>query len=189
MDEEQGFSVEYMRFTEFKKIIVLYNNLSQGSKLFFHPIFVNKKVSRRSRIFERFIIKLSTQKAYRKISRMLKIIPSYIFIVYKDLNSKIIGFSYLRLKFNGKIKGFVGNLGIAVSEKFRGYGIGKILMNKLIEEGKKSKVKCIQLTTLENNKKAISLYKRNGFIEDQNYKGKEIWEGQEYNDIRMLLEL
>jgi RimJ/RimL family protein N-acetyltransferase len=58
----------------------------------------------------------------------------------------------------------VGTLGIVVSEKYTGMGLGKILMNDLIEYAKQNGVtKKISLVTNENNTVAIELYKKLGF--------------------------
>ncbi|WP_226537087.1 GNAT family N-acetyltransferase [Fictibacillus halophilus] len=58
----------------------------------------------------------------------------------------------------------VGTLGIVVSKKYTGLGLGKVLMNDLIEWAKQNGVtKKISLVTNENNTVAIELYKKLGF--------------------------
>jgi RimJ/RimL family protein N-acetyltransferase len=58
----------------------------------------------------------------------------------------------------------VGTLGIVVSKKFTGLGLGKVLMNDLIEWAKQNGVTTkISLVTNENNIVAIELYKKLGF--------------------------
>jgi RimJ/RimL family protein N-acetyltransferase len=58
----------------------------------------------------------------------------------------------------------VGTLGIVISKKYTGLGLGKILMNDLIEWAKQNGVtKKISLVTNENNTVAIELYKKLGF--------------------------
>ncbi|MFE1245883.1 GNAT family N-acetyltransferase [Fictibacillus sp. NPDC058756] len=58
----------------------------------------------------------------------------------------------------------VGTLGIVVSKTYTGLGLGKILMNGLIEWAKQNGVtKKISLVTNETNTVAIELYKKLGF--------------------------
>jgi RimJ/RimL family protein N-acetyltransferase len=58
----------------------------------------------------------------------------------------------------------VGTLGIVISKKYTGLGLGKTLMNDLIEWTKQNEVtKKISLVTNENNAVAIELYKKLGF--------------------------
>lgn len=58
----------------------------------------------------------------------------------------------------------VGTLGIVVSKKYTGLGLGKVLMNDLLEWAKQNGVtKKISLVTNETNTVAIELYKKLGF--------------------------
>lgn len=58
----------------------------------------------------------------------------------------------------------VGTLGIVISKKYTGLGLGKILMNDLIEWAKQNRVtKKVSLVTNERNTIAIELYKKLGF--------------------------
>jgi len=57
----------------------------------------------------------------------------------------------------------IGNLGIAIRKEYRGKGIGKKLILKALEEGK-NLFEIIQLEVFSNNKIAISLYEKVGFI-------------------------
>jgi ribosomal protein S18 acetylase RimI-like enzyme len=58
----------------------------------------------------------------------------------------------------------VGTLGIVISEKYTGLGLGKILMNDLLDWAKQNGItKKISLVTNENNTVAIELYKKVGF--------------------------
>ena len=55
-------------------------------------------------------------------------------------------------------------LGIAVSEKYLGMGLGAIMMNQLISFAKQNKVKQIKLSVDNDNTAAIALYKKLGFV-------------------------
>lgn len=58
----------------------------------------------------------------------------------------------------------VGEVGIAIVESFRGKGIGNMLMERLILEGRKMGLKILMLHTFENNRIALGLFKKFGFI-------------------------
>lgn len=60
----------------------------------------------------------------------------------------------------------IGVLGISIAKEYRGKGLGKKLMNEIIELAKKELVptpKIIQLRVYTINKPAIALYKKLGF--------------------------
>jgi ribosomal protein S18 acetylase RimI-like enzyme len=57
-----------------------------------------------------------------------------------------------------------GTLGVGVLAPYRGQGIGEALMRKAIEKAKALGLTRIELAVRENNKPAISLYKKHGFV-------------------------
>lgn len=61
----------------------------------------------------------------------------------------------------------IANLGISISKEFRDEGIGSKLLEILINEGKKNikGLEIIKLSVFATNQKALSLYKKFGFIE------------------------
>ena len=65
-----------------------------------------------------------------------------------------------------KTEKHVGILGITIAKNFRGDGLGKMLMNLIIEEAKKELpgLKIITLQVFSTNEIAINLYKSVGFI-------------------------
>lgn len=85
-----------------------------------------------------------------------------LFII-AEKNNQIIG----NLTFIGGHRSRIrhaGNIGITVLKDFWGLGIGRILMNYLIDWAKESKiVKKINLTVREDNTRAIKLYEDLGF--------------------------
>lgn len=79
-------------------------------------------------------------------------------------NDKIIGACHIALE--RERKSHIGELGIAIKNGFRGIGLGKYLMGKIIKMAKtelKPKPKIIELEVFEGNKPAIALYKKMGF--------------------------
>lgn len=81
---------------------------------------------------------------------------------------------YFVAKKENEILGFVGILinvdfteitNIVVKKDFRNFGIGKMLLEKIIEETKKINKQMICLEVNENNESAINLYKKYRFQE------------------------
>lgn len=68
---------------------------------------------------------------------------------------------------HNQITAHVGSIGIIISKKFRGLGLGKILMEKVMEEAEKklSGLKIFRLGCFALNKVALNLYKELGFKE------------------------
>lgn len=56
------------------------------------------------------------------------------------------------------------SLGISVLKRYHGKGIGSVLMEALIEEAKANKKHKIELEVRLDNKEAISLYEKFGFV-------------------------
>ena len=102
---------------------------------------------------------------------------------------------YFVAKKNNEIIGFVGILlhvdfteitNIVVRKDFRNLGIGKILLEKIIEETKKNKKDYIFLEVNENNLNALNLYKKYKFEEVGRRKK---YYNQKYDAILMTLEI
>lgn len=80
-------------------------------------------------------------------------------------NDKLIGLGDITMK--DKIEKHVGLFGLTVTKEYRGEGIGKLLLNLIIENAKKylPEIKIIQLGVFANNCPAKNLYKKFGFKE------------------------
>ncbi len=78
-------------------------------------------------------------------------------------NDKLVGVSDIVMQ--ERAANHVGTFGLTVAENYRGEGIGKLLMNLVIQEAKKRipKLKIIQLGVFGNNGIACSLYEKLGF--------------------------
>ncbi|WP_281249477.1 GNAT family N-acetyltransferase [Fictibacillus arsenicus] len=82
----------------------------------------------------------------------------------------------------------VGTLGIVVSKKYTGLGLGKVLMKDLIEWAKQNGLtKKISLVTNETNTVAIELYKKLGFEVEGLLKKDNFINGNYNNSIIMGL--
>ena len=56
-----------------------------------------------------------------------------------------------------------GGLGIAVSKKFRDFGIGVEMMRTLVKESRRAGLKTLELEVFANNPRAIHVYEKTGF--------------------------
>lgn len=81
----------------------------------------------------------------------------------------------------------VGSLGIGVLDAFRGIGIGRALMQAALEAAKDKGLTRIELTVRENNKKAIELYKKIGFVIEGLHRNAIRIDGNYQNYISMAL--
>lgn len=55
-------------------------------------------------------------------------------------------------------------LGIAIAERFKGNGLGKLIMDFLVYHAKSNRLSKVKLTVDDGNIPAISLYKKFGFV-------------------------
>ena len=77
----------------------------------------------------------------------------------------LIGHSQIEMK--EKAEKHIGNFGISIAQGFRGEGIGKLLMQLVLEEGKKylEGFRTCTLSVFSNNCIAYPMYQQFGFIE------------------------
>ena len=107
----------------------------------------------------------------------------YIFVVDKEKN-KVIAWCDAQPKSEE-----VGRLGIAIKKEYRGNGLGKVLLNMIINESKDYGYKFIELEVREDNKRAIHLYEKIGFKKFNMIKNGLKINGIEENVVEMRLEL
>ncbi|MGN1401364.1 MAG: GNAT family N-acetyltransferase [Bacillus sp. (in: firmicutes)] len=100
---------------------------------------------------------------------------------------------------DGKIVGFsrcVGNdlkrtshrveFGICILKDYWGYGIGQVLLKESLRWADSNGIKKVVLSVLESNKRAISMYKKYGFVvEGYLKKDKLLSDGKYYDTILM----
>jgi RimJ/RimL family protein N-acetyltransferase len=103
------------------------------------------------------------------------------------IDSKIVSIATINSSQKERTK-HVGTLGIVISEKYTGLGLGKILMNELIDFAKQNgTTQKISLVTREDNVVAIELYKKLGFEVEGVLKKDNMINGQYYDTIAMGL--
>lgn len=82
-----------------------------------------------------------------------------------EINNRIEGVSGIDTK--GRVNNHIGLFGISISKNFRGQGIGKKLIETVLDECKKNlnHIKIIHLECFATNETACNLYKSVGFKE------------------------
>lgn len=124
--------------------------------------------------------------------------------IKESLDKKLTGIKnksvvYLVVEVDGKVKGrvwvgrkdspqrHIGNLVIHLAKELRGKGIGDKLIKAIIKEAKKTlKIKMITLSAMVQNKPAIGLYKKNGFVENGLLKKGLNYYGKLVDDVLMV---
>ncbi len=93
------------------------------------------------------------------------------------INKELSGISSIDL--GKRVEEHVGVFGISISKKYRGKGLGKLLMEFILKEAKEnlSKLKVVTLEVMTINLAGIKMYKNFGFEEYGN-----LPEGNKYNE-------
>jgi alpha-mannosidase/GNAT superfamily N-acetyltransferase len=81
-----------------------------------------------------------------------------IYCLVAEEGKEIIGYAWWEPK-----DAELPSIGICVSDKYQGKGVGKALLGKLVEEAEKWGKKGLRLITMKDNVRAIALYKKFGF--------------------------
>lgn len=86
---------------------------------------------------------------------------SYLFVAFDG--EKVIGMATLSISM--KLEGKEGHVDdVVIDEAHQGRGLGRLLMEKLIEYAKRNNVKSILLTSRPSRKRANKLYPNLGFV-------------------------
>jgi phosphinothricin acetyltransferase len=80
-----------------------------------------------------------------------------------ELNDEVVGFAVLSLVSKREVYKGVAEVTIYIAKSQRGKGIGKILLNALIEESEKAGFWTLQAGIFSENKASIQLHKHCGF--------------------------
>ncbi|MBO0999988.1 GNAT family N-acetyltransferase [Bacillus sp. SD075] len=87
-------------------------------------------------------------------------------LIVAEMNGEVIGWIVFQSE-NTKRMSHKGSFGIMIRKNFRGMGIGKELIETLLEWAEANPfIEKVSLGVFSTNHRAISLYKRMGFIEE-----------------------
>ena len=108
-------------------------------------------------------------------------------LLLATLNDEIIGIASITSSQKGRTK-HVGTLGIVISERFTGQGLGRKMMELLIQWATSNGITTkISLVTREDNTLAIELYEKLGFEKEGLIKKDSLIHGVYYNTLVMGL--
>ncbi|MBW3111701.1 GNAT family N-acetyltransferase [Bacillus sp. MCCB 382] len=124
------------------------------------------------------------EEGFRKIIKQDSESPRNLFLVC-EVEDRIAGFSRCEGT-SLKRAAHKVEFGVCVLQEFWGYGIGKNLLKMSIRWADDNDIKKITLNVLETNKKAIMLYKNNGFeVEGVLKRDKLLSDGRYYDTVVM----
>lgn len=126
----------------------------------------------------------STAKSEAKRITVFKNAPGKIYLV-GEIEKEITGFISFD-NWNTRRTAHTGLFSVYLKKKWRDLGIGRILVNGLIEWGKNNPVnKKISLAVFSTNKNAIALYKKLGFKQEGRCPADMIINGKNVDSILM----
>jgi|GEM_PF-2274330 len=86
-----------------------------------------------------------------------------IFLIAKDNSNNVVGLCTLLFGNTLINQNHLGEIGIAVDEKYRGRGISSKLVKEMINISRDSSIRIIKAIIIEDNIRAISFFKKIGF--------------------------
>ena len=120
-------------------------------------------------------------------TRLSSIEKGEVLQLVAETEGKIVGNAEV-VKLSGR-ESHVGKLGISVRSGYRRIGIATKLIEILLREAEKQRLKIILLAVYENNLPALTLYRKLGFKEIGRTPRGVCWKGKYVDDIKMALEI
>jgi ribosomal protein S18 acetylase RimI-like enzyme len=109
---------------------------------------------------------------------------AHVIAVDKD---KVVGWCDIRSADIRPVVAHVGLLGIGVLASHRGHGVGTALLKAALEKARNNQLTRIELEVRENNKAAIKLYQKMGFVSEGLHQHAACVDGVYENHISMAL--
>ena len=128
--------------------------------------------------FSRFLNKVSSETPYLSFDEeespdldasesMLKILSMGKNASYAAVeDGEIVGNITFRGRDNRKRLSHVGEIGIVVAKSYWGRGIGRVLIERVVEHARENSIEKISLKVLDTNKRAVELYEKIGFVRE-----------------------
>jgi RimJ/RimL family protein N-acetyltransferase len=107
-------------------------------------------------------------------------------IIVAEVNRKVVGWLEFESQTRKKIS-HTGSFGIMIHKDYRGMGIGRMLVNELLNWAEKNPlIEKVSLGVFSTNQRAIALYKSMGFVEEgRKIKEVKMNENEYVDDILM----
>lgn len=109
-------------------------------------------------LLQQFLSKATeARKSFRYFeSRDISILKNHVYTLLALEKGDPVGYGHLDFEKNVW-------LGICVADEAQGKGVGKLIMQKLVEVAREKKITIVKLSVDKQNKSAISLYQKYGF--------------------------
>ena len=102
-----------------------------------------------------------------------------------EVNGQYAGNCEIRI--HDKRQSHMGDIGIAIARPYREEGIGRVLLQTLIEEGKNAGLKLLILHCFQNNDRALNLYEKLGFKRSGTVPGVYAYKGDYVGEVTLYL--
>jgi len=126
---------------------------------------------------------------YDTFDRFMQMSEGYPRASVKNNNGKLIGFGFLRQYHFAPAFSKTAEISYFIQPEFTGKGIGKDLLDYLLEESKKSGLKHILASISSLNIWSISFHRKNGFKECGRFRNIGIKKGRNFDTIWMQIVL
>jgi RimJ/RimL family protein N-acetyltransferase len=182
-------TIRKFRVSDIYGLHIMYNSLSEKSKLFFHPGFLGFESISPAWFVTQLALIASSFTAFKKL--LLRTYPSTVFSSLISTNElgEIIGFAFLKLNNGPTKKNSFGVLGMCVRDDYQGKRIGSKLNERLLSLGRNENVEKICLITLTENIRAQHVYEKYGFKKIRVLFKNDVWRGQLLDSVEMCLSL
>ncbi|WP_312469833.1 GNAT family N-acetyltransferase [Neobacillus sp.] len=111
-------------------------------------------------------------------------------IIVAEKDGEVVGWIVFESTQNRKRMSHTGSIGMLIKNNYRGQGIGKMLLQVLLEWAEKNPlIEKVSLAVFSTNHRAISLYKKMGFIEEGRKINEFKFDDNEYVDDILMYKL
>jgi ribosomal protein S18 acetylase RimI-like enzyme len=178
----ERYNTRAFKITDLIRLHVMYDSLSYERKKCFHPGFLGFKSINPNWFPSQILLLVSDigflKKALKHAFPRLVFLPLVV-IIECDKRKEFVAFGFVKLRKRLPNGYFLADLGIVVKTAYQGKGLGYNLLGNLLKLSRSERVQEIFLTVLDENLRAIRLYRRYGFRKIG--KTVEHWKGKVFN--------
>ena len=186
---DDGFTISYGTFRDFRNIHQLVTDLSTGSKIFFSPWLFNKEQSFKLKI-GKLLARLSLLFPFGTLIKQFFPYAYLVILKVESPDSKLVG--YLACYFFKKRNDgyYEATTGGAMSEKYRGMGLGTWIRSSIFDVAKKEHVKLLKVGAFSDNKQILKiLIDKLGWKVVGKRKAKSGYDGKIREELELIKEL
>lgn len=182
------YIIKEFKIKYFFKLHHAYDSLTDQSKQFIDLYWLGFKSRRLKWWLVQVPLVLSTFIFFRKFFKILYPKITFLSLLALENGKNVVGYGFLiiREKNNNNL---IAELGIFVKDDYQNFGIGKIIVEGLINFAKKENIKKIFLTVRTDNLRAYNLYEKFGFKNISTINNGSEWQNKKYDMFKMILNL